>query len=88
MHVAFLANAERAQVNDMSFIMDNRALMQANADIHMLGESNTGMFAYYVWLWQVPIVVTIDLQAKWDSNDAWVSENCFEVRLDGPSWDQ
>ena len=35
-----------------------------------------------------PIVVTVDLQAKWNSADAWVAENCLEISLDGPSWVQ
>lgn len=75
-------------VNDMKFVLDNRALIQANADIHTLGESRTGMYSYYVWLWRVPIVVTVDLQAPWDSNDGWVKENCLVIELDGPSWEE
>ena len=75
-------------VNDMKFIMDVRALVQANKDIHSLGESKTGCFAYAAWLWRIPIVVTVDLQAKWDSADGWAAENCIEISLDGPSWVQ
>ena len=37
-------------VNDMRFVMDYRALFQANNDIHTLGESKTGMYSYDVWL--------------------------------------
>ena len=73
-------------INDQKFVLDNRAVLQANNDIHTLGESRTGIYSYSVWLWRVPIVLTVDDRAKWDSEDAWVKENCFEVRLTGPSW--
>ena len=39
-------------------------MFQANNDLHTLGESKTGMYAYDVWLHRVPIVVTVDLSAQ------------------------
>ena len=41
-------------------------MFQANNDIHTLGDSKTGMYSYDVWLYQVPLVVTVDMNAKWD----------------------
>ena len=66
--------------------MDFRALFQANNDIHTLGESRTGIYSYEVWLYRVPIVMTVDLSAKWNSQDQWIKENCFDVFLEGPCW--
>ena len=50
------------------------------------GESAGAMYAYQVWLWYVPLVVTmmIDESADWDSNEPWIRENIFEVALHGP----
>ena len=61
-------------------------MFQANNDIHSLGESKTGMYAYEVWLWKVPMVITVDLSAKWNPDDMWIKDNCFDAVLDGPSW--
>ena len=35
----------------------------------------------------VPIVLTVDLQAKWDSENGWVKENCVEVKFDAPLYE-
>ena len=51
-------------VNDMKFVLDFRALFQANNDVHNLGESMTGMYAYELWLWRVPIVCTVDMRVR------------------------
>lgn len=73
-------------VNDMKFILDYRALFQANNDIHTLGDSKTGIYSYDIWLFKVPMVVTVDMSAKWDPMELWIKDNCFDVFLDGPSW--
>ena len=73
-------------VNDMQFVMDYRALFQANNDIHTLGESKTGVYSYEVWLWRVPIVITVDLSARWNTEDDWIKENCVDLFLSGPCW--
>ena len=62
------------------------ALFQSNNDLHKLGESKTGMYSYTVWLYQVPLVVTVDMSAKWDPLEPWICENCCDVLLTGPSW--
>ena len=73
-------------VNEMSFLLEHRALFQANNDLHILGESKTGMYSYDVWLWRVPIVVTVDMSAKWNPAEPWIRDNSFHVFLEGPSW--
>ena len=73
-------------VNNLDFMLNWRALMQANNDMRILGDSSTGMYAYHVWLWKVPIVLTVDTQAVWDSENSWVKENCFEVVFDEPCY--
>ncbi|CAE7197697.1 hypothetical protein AK812_SmicGene25801 [Symbiodinium microadriaticum] len=47
-------------VNDMQFVLDHRALAHSNNSVHTLGQSQTGMYAYRVWLFKVPIVMTVD----------------------------
>ena len=73
-------------VNDMDFVLTQRALFQSNNDIHTLGESKTGMYSYKVWLYQVPLVVTVDMSAKWDGNEPWMKENHIEIFLTGPCY--
>lgn len=73
-------------VNNQKFILENRATLQANNDIHTLGESKTGMYSYPVWLYRVPIVVTIDLSAEFDENEPWIAENCWHLFLSGPCY--
>ncbi len=70
----------------MDFILENRAMFQSNNDVHALGDSKTGMYKYDVWLHRVPLAVTVDLSATWDSNEDWIRENCIEIFLQGPSW--
>ena len=55
-------------------------------DVHTLGESRTGVYSYTVWLYRTPLVFTVDLSAKWDSNEAWIKPNCVELTLDGPCY--
>ena len=62
-------------VNDMQFVLDPRALVQANNSLHTLGLSQTGMYAYHVWLHTVPIVMTVDDSAQWNSAEHWIHEN-------------
>ena len=73
-------------VNSHTFILDSRALLQANSDVHTLGVSRTFMYSYSVWLWKVPIVVTVDDSAEWDSTEPWIAENAIEVLLPGPCY--
>lgn len=71
-------------VNHMDFVFNERALFQANNDLHTLAGSRAGMYAYSVWLFAVPLVVTVDLTAEWDSTEIWLADNMFELALEGP----
>ena len=64
-------------VNDMRFVLDQRALFQSNNDLHKLGESKTGLYSYTVGLFQIPLVVTVDMSAKWDKNEPRLNVNCW-----------
>ena len=44
------------------------------------------MYSYDVWIWKVPIVVTVDLSARWDRTEPWIRDNSMLVFLSGPSW--
>ena len=46
---------------DWSLVLKFRALLQANVDLHVLGESATGMYAYSMFLWGIPVCVTLDM---------------------------
>ena len=70
----------------MKFVLTQRALFQSNNDIHTLGESKTGIYSYQVWLYQVPLVVTVDMSAKWDAQEPWIKENHMEIFLTAPCY--
>ena len=71
-------------INDMQFIMGQRALVQSNDMVHTLGQSATGIYAYSVWLYKIPIVGTVDLSATWNSSDPWMRDNMVLIDLLGP----
>ena len=60
-------------VNSMEFVLDHRALFQSNNLIHTLLQ--TGIYSYRVQLHRIPIVVTVDDSAVWDSTETWLSQN-------------
>ena len=70
----------------MSFVLHSRALFQANNDVRTLGDSKTGTYSYDVWIWRVPIVITVDTSAPWDEHEPWIHANSHEKVLDGPAW--
>ena len=57
-------------------------------DIHTLGDSRTGAYSYDVWLWRVPIVVTVDLSAAWNPAEPWIQANSLRVFLDRGCWQE
>eukprot|EP00435_Cladocopium_sp_Y103_P045539 s1374_g13.t1 len=71
-------------LNNVDFILTQRALLQANPDIHSLGQSKTGMYAYTVWLHGVPIIFTMDHSADLDPSEPWLAENMMLVDLPEP----
>ena len=63
---------------DFDLILRYRALLQANTDLHRLGESATGIYSYSVFLWAVPIIMTVDLDvgaAEAIAKSEWLSAN-------------
>jgi hypothetical protein len=62
---AFVYGSHDAVIIDnlVSFdlILKYRALLQSNTDLHRLGESTTGIYSYTVFLWAVPVLVTLDI---------------------------
>ena len=49
-------------------------------------DSKTGIYAYQVWLYKMPIVVTADLSAYREPSEPWVKANWFDVFLPGPCY--
>lgn len=73
-------------VNHQDFVLSFRAMFQANNDAHTLGASATGIYSYTVWLYRVPIVITIDHNTVWNVQDPWLSENSRLIDLTGPCY--
>ncbi len=46
-------------LNDFQFVLDYRAILQSNNDTHRLGDSSTGMYSYAVYLFAVPVILTL-----------------------------
>ena len=69
---------------DWSFILKYRALLQSNVDVHMLGESATGVYAYKVFLWAIPVCITfdVDVDPTLFNESEWLQAN---VLLDFPA---
>ena len=74
-------------INSMEFVLDHRALFQSNYSIHTLEITQTGIYSYRVWLYRVPIVVTVDESVIWDSSEPWLSQNLVEILLAGPCYE-
>ena len=74
------------QVNDMSFVLHQRALFQANNDIHVLGDSKTNVYAYSLWLHAVPMVCIVDTTAMWNPKEQWLAASTFDIFLSGPCY--
>lgn len=48
-------------VNNLQFILDYRAVLQSNQETHRLGDSATSMYAYTIYLWATPVILTLVL---------------------------
>ena len=69
---------------DFDLILRYRALLQANTDEHRLGESATGVYSYPVFLWAVPIILTVDLDvdaAGAIASSEWLTANVLHDTL-------
>ena len=74
-------------VNSMQFVLSQRALMQSNSDVHSLGQSKTGIYRYSVYIFAVPIIMTVDHSAEWDSSEPWLAENLELIDLYEPCFE-
>ena len=71
------------QVNDLQFILNNRAVLQANAEDQYLGVTQSHNFSYEVWLHRIPIILTVDLEVNMEEfkKSDWLEHNCVLVNL-------
>ena len=62
---------------DWSLVLKHRALLQSNLDMHTLGESATGVYAYKVYLWAVPVCMTLDIDVDMEPyhSSEWLRAN-------------
>lgn len=60
-------------------VLKHRAMWQSNADLHLLGQSSTGMYSYQVFLWAVPVCITLDSDVDCSPfyNSEWLQANVF-----------
>jgi hypothetical protein len=75
------------EVADPSFIVNNKKLLQAHVDGAKLGQSSTQLFAYEVFVWRVPIMLTTNnwcLDKLSQEEREWVQSNCVAVCVDTP----
>ena len=78
------------EVGGPDFIVHNKKLLQAHVDGAKLGQSATQLFAYEVFLWKIPLILTTN---KWsyrhlDAADRdWIEANCVPVHITDPVWD-
>jgi hypothetical protein len=72
------------------FVCMNKKLLQAHADGAKLGQSATQLFAYNVFLWATPLMVTTN---NWDyatfaaADQDWLRTNCVEVFVGEPVYE-
>ena len=65
-----------------AFITSNRKCLQAGEDICTIQQSVCNLYARRVWLWRVPVVVTMDSDANFSMQHSnWVQENCVHLAL-------
>ena len=66
------------------FAVSNKKLLQSHVDGARLGQSATQLFAYEVFLWRTPIMLTTN---NWkyddytDSDKNWLDANCVAVHI-------
>ena len=65
----------------------NSILMACNSDVHSLGQSKTGIYRYSVYIFAVPIIMTVDHSAEWDSSEPWLAENVELIDLYEPCFE-
>ena len=77
------------EIDGPDFVLRNKKVLQSHVDGSCLGQSATQKFAYDVFLWRVPIVLTCN---KWqtdtldDADQNWLQENCVVEHVAQQTW--
>ena len=77
------------EVASPAFVIANKKLLQAHVDGALLGQSATQLFAYFVFLWRTPIILTTN---DWDyssfsaADKNWLDTNCTAVHIGTRVW--
>ena len=72
------------EVSSPMVAVDNKKLLQSHVDGARLGQFATQLFAYEVFLWRTPIMLTTN---NWkyddytDSDKSWLDANCAAVHI-------
>ena len=78
------------EVSSPKFLCDNKKLLQAHVDGAKLGQSPTQLFAYEVFLWRTPLMLTTNNfnYSGYSKEDVdWIETNAVAVCIDQPVWD-
>ena len=73
---------------DHSLVMGNKALFQSSLEQVTLGQSTCNGYAYQVWLYAVPIVVSCNewMLGALEHEKAWLEKNSVVVNVTEPLW--
>ena len=72
------------EVSSSQFVVDNKKLLQSHVNGAELGQSATQLFAYEVFLWRTPIMLTTSNWSYTDfsnSDKNWLSTNSVAVHI-------
>ena len=79
------------EMQSPEFIAQNKKVLQAHVDGALLGQSSTQMFTYELFWCRVPFIITTNnwcLDSLCAADRNWVKENCVEVLIDSPVWQE
>ena len=72
-------------------VLAHKQLFQANVDGALVGNSTTGCYANYYWLYQVPLIISTN---RWfteeeleKEDNKWLKENSIVVTITAPVWE-
>ena len=73
---------------DYKMVIGNKALFQAALEQVTLGQSTCNAYAYQVWLYGVPIIVSCNdwMHGAEDHERAWLDKNSVVVNVTEPLW--
>lgn len=74
-------------VNSTDFIMSHRGWLQSRNQVVKLGRSGTDCYSYDVYLWRLPIIITMDTDATFVLTP-WIEENAIIIRTHGKLYSQ